>query len=121
MAYMLLIMEDPAQRGTRTEAQGREVFQRMACVAGLADWTQTEAFEKCPSLHEIGLGPAYLFGDRAAQEDLAHTAREFGALVSRGDIDPLLEEVIDLEQVPEALVRLKGRHVRGKIVAQIAP
>ena len=28
-AYMLLIVEDPAQRGTRTEAQGREVFDRM--------------------------------------------------------------------------------------------
>jgi hypothetical protein len=29
MAYMLLIVEDPAQRGTRTEAQGHEVFDRM--------------------------------------------------------------------------------------------
>lgn len=28
-AYMLLIVEDPAQRGTRTEAQGKEVFDRM--------------------------------------------------------------------------------------------
>src|SRR4051812_20166951 len=34
MAYMLLIMEDPAQRGTRTNAQGREVFQKMV------DWSQ---------------------------------------------------------------------------------
>lgn len=34
MAYMLLIMEDPAQRGTRTEAQGRDVFQRMV------DWSE---------------------------------------------------------------------------------
>jgi len=29
MAYMLLIMEDPAQRDTRTRAEGEEVFQRM--------------------------------------------------------------------------------------------
>jgi hypothetical protein len=29
MAYMLLILEDPAQRGTRTEAEGREVYDRM--------------------------------------------------------------------------------------------
>jgi hypothetical protein len=28
-AYILLIVEDPAQRGTRTEAQGKEVFDRM--------------------------------------------------------------------------------------------
>ena len=29
MAYMLLIMEEPAQRATRTDAEGREVFDRM--------------------------------------------------------------------------------------------
>jgi hypothetical protein len=29
MAYMLLIHEDPAQRGTRTRAEGEAVFQRM--------------------------------------------------------------------------------------------
>lgn len=28
-AYMLLIVEDPAQRGTRTEAQGKAVFRQM--------------------------------------------------------------------------------------------
>jgi hypothetical protein len=34
MAYMLLIVEDPAQRGTRSEAEGRAVYQRMV------DWSQ---------------------------------------------------------------------------------
>lgn len=29
MAYMLLILEDPAQRGTRTRAEGEAVYQRM--------------------------------------------------------------------------------------------
>jgi hypothetical protein len=29
MAYLLLIMEEPAQRATRSEAQGHEVFDRM--------------------------------------------------------------------------------------------
>ena len=29
MSYMLLIVEDPAQRATRTEAQGEAVYQRM--------------------------------------------------------------------------------------------
>jgi hypothetical protein len=29
MAYMLLMMEDPAQRGTRTDAEGREAYARM--------------------------------------------------------------------------------------------
>jgi hypothetical protein len=33
MPYMLLILEDPAQRGTRTRAQGEAVFQRMVDFA----------------------------------------------------------------------------------------
>lgn len=34
MPYMLLILEDPAQRGTRTRAEGEAVFQRMLDFAG---------------------------------------------------------------------------------------
>jgi hypothetical protein len=34
MAYMLLIVEDPAQRGTRSRAEGEAVYQRMADFAG---------------------------------------------------------------------------------------
>lgn len=33
MAYMLLILEDPAQRGTRTREEGEAVFQRMVDFA----------------------------------------------------------------------------------------
>lgn len=33
MAYMLLIVEDPAQRGTRTRAEGEAVYQRMVQFA----------------------------------------------------------------------------------------
>ena len=33
MAYMLLIVEDPAQRGTRTRTEGEAVFQRMVDFA----------------------------------------------------------------------------------------
>jgi hypothetical protein len=34
MPYMLLILEDPAQRGTRTRAEGEAVYQRMVDFAG---------------------------------------------------------------------------------------
>jgi hypothetical protein len=33
MAYMLLILEDPAQRSTRTQAEGEAVYQRMVDFA----------------------------------------------------------------------------------------
>ncbi|HYE38731.1 MAG TPA: YciI family protein [Ramlibacter sp.] len=34
MAYMLMILEDPAQRASRTPAEGEAVYQRMVDFAG---------------------------------------------------------------------------------------
>ena len=91
----------------------------IACINGLPDFTKIKPFEKAPSIHEVALGAAYLSGDRTAQEDLARMGRELGALVSDRKVDSMLQEVINLEKIPDALVRLSERHVRGKIVAQI--
>jgi D-arabinose 1-dehydrogenase-like Zn-dependent alcohol dehydrogenase len=89
-------------------------------VAGLPDLSNVEQFVKAFSMHEVTLGGAYRSGSIAAQEDLARIGREFGALVSKGIIRPMLEETVRLEEIPDALVRLSMRHVRGKIVAQLA-
>lgn len=91
----------------------------MACIAGLPDFTKFQPFTKAPSIHEVALGGAHLSRDRNAIEDLARMGRELGTLVSEQKVKPMLEEVISLEAIPDALVRIKGRHVRGKIVAQI--
>jgi NADPH2:quinone reductase len=91
----------------------------IACVDSLPDFSHIRPFAKALSIHEIALGVAHLSGDRVAQEDLARMARELGALVAQGKISPMLTETIALEAVPEGLTRLAGRHVRGKIVAQI--
>jgi NADPH:quinone reductase len=92
----------------------------IVCVAGLPDLSQVEPFQKAFSIHEVALGAAYLSGDQQAQEDLAKVGREFANLVSKGQVRPMVEEVIQLEDIPEALERLAMRHQRGKIVAQIA-
>ncbi len=92
---------------------------QIACIAGLPDITMVTPFEKAFSVHELALGGAYLSGNQSDQEDLAKIAREFGALVGKGRISPMLEQTITLEEIPEALVRLSMRHVRGKIVAEI--
>jgi NADPH:quinone reductase-like Zn-dependent oxidoreductase len=92
----------------------------LVCVAGLPDLSNVEQFVKAFSMHEVTLGGAYRSGSIAAQEDLARIGREFGALVSKGIIRPMLEETVRLEEIPDALVRLSMRHVRGKIVAQLA-
>lgn len=91
----------------------------IVCVAGLPDLGELVPFEKAISVHEVALGGAYLTGDTIAQEDLARIGREFGALVSKGIVKPMLQEVIRLNEIPDALERLAMRHVRGKIVAQL--
>jgi NADPH:quinone reductase-like Zn-dependent oxidoreductase len=93
----------------------------IACVAGLPDITTVQPFEKAFSLHELALLGVYGPGNEAALEDLAKIAMEFGALVTKRQIRPMLEEVVSLEEVPDALTRLSMRHVRGKIVAKIIP
>jgi NADPH:quinone reductase len=91
----------------------------IACVAGLPDFSQTQSFGKVISVHNIALGMAYLLGDKKAQSELADIGRKVAKLVTNQQIDPLLQEVISLEEIPLALVRLSDRHQRGKIVAQI--
>ncbi|MCQ6264804.1 zinc-binding dehydrogenase [Fictibacillus sp. WQ 8-8] len=40
-------------------------------------------------------------------------------LMAEGKLDSMLKETVSLEEVPEALVRLSERHVKGKIVAKV--
>jgi len=91
----------------------------IACVAGLPDLQALEPLARGISVHEVTLGGAYRSEDQAAQECLAKIGMEFGALASKGLIKPMVEEVIELEDIPDALIRLSMRHVRGKIVASI--
>ena len=53
---MLLILEDPAQRGTRTETQGREVFDRMLKFAD--DLKSRGKLKAVESLSSPGAGAA---------------------------------------------------------------
>lgn len=91
----------------------------IACVAGLPDFTCIQPFAKALSVHEIALGGAYLSQDPRAIADLAQMGQELGDLVSTSKINPMLTEVIRFEAIPDALMRLAERHVRGKIVAQL--
>jgi NADPH:quinone reductase-like Zn-dependent oxidoreductase len=91
----------------------------IACVAGMPDISKLSPGEKAISVHEVALGGAYTCGDITAQDDLARIGMEFGALAAKGLVKPMVEEVVNLEDIPDALVRLSMRHVRGKIVAKI--
>lgn len=69
-------------------------------------------------MHEVAVGGAYAANDNQALDDLAKIGMEFGNLVAKGQVKPMVEEVVNLEDIPDALVRLSMRHVRGKIVAK---
>ena len=90
----------------------------LACVAGFPDFSKIEPFTRAISIHESALGGAHLSGDRTAQADLARMGKELIELVREEKLSPMLTKVISLEKIPQALISLSQRHVRGKIVAR---
>ncbi len=108
------ISGESATAGTKMLAFGGG----LAAVAGLPDFAQVP-FQKALSIHQIMLGGAYFNGGMDAQVELGLMGEEMIGMVAAGEIDPLLSEVISLDEVPAGLEKLAGRHVRGKIVAVI--
>jgi NADPH:quinone reductase len=89
----------------------------IACVAGLPDTSKIRPFAQAPSIHEITLGGAYFNADVKTQSHMAHIGNIMMEMLRNGKLDPMVSENISLGEIPEALQRLQGRHVMGKIVA----
>ena len=105
-----------------TANQGIEVLKfrgGIACVAGMPTITDS-TFAGAKSIHNIAYGGAHTSTNRAAQEDLARMAEEMIGLVAEKKIDPMITQTISLEDIPDGLAQLQTRHVKGKIVAEIA-
>lgn len=88
-------------------------------IAGAPDFTVVKPFTKVVSYHEIALAAAHQSDDIQAQKDFAVIGDHMLSLLSEGNMDAMLKEVISLEEVPDALNRLSERHVKGKIVAKL--
>lgn len=104
-----------------TANQGVEVLAfrgGIACVAGMPTLGDS-TFAGAKSVHNIAYGGAHASNNREAQIDLANMATEMIALVAEKKIDPMIEQIIGLADIPEGLAQLQTRHVRGKIVAEI--
>ena len=104
-----------------TAVEGFEVLKYrggLAAVAGMPTLNDA-TFSNARSLHNISYGAAHHSTNYAAQVDLATMAEEMIALVADGKIDAMIEQTIGLDEIPEGLAQLQGRHVRGKIVAEI--
>lgn len=91
----------------------------LAHIAGKPDYEHIKPFTKVISYHEVALNAIHHHQDPIAERDLAKMGDEFLHLVAAGKVSSLLEKVISLEGVPQALVELSERHVKGKIVAKI--
>lgn len=114
------VILNAVSQATTTDALEMLAFGgHLVCVDSLPDLSRIRPFAKALSLHEIALGVAHLSGDLQAQAELATLGIELGALIDGGHIRPALTRVVRLEDVPSALMEIAGRHVRGKIVAQV--
>lgn len=91
----------------------------VACVASLPTFNES-TFADAHSVHQVAYGGAHTSTNRAAQVDLAKMAEEMIATVAAGKIDPMVEQVIGLDDIPDGLAQLETRHVRGKIVAELS-
>lgn len=110
--------------GTASATQGLRLLSyggALAAVAGRPELHALPPFTTAPSVHEIALGAAYAHADEKARTDLAQMLADVLALPADGRIDPMLARTVALDDVPDALGELSGRHVRGKIVACITP
>lgn len=88
----------------------------LAAIAGRPNLDVVPPFRMAPSLHEIALGAAYFTPDPKPRQDLADMLAELLDLVAAGMVDPMVGRVVNLTEVPQALIDLAGRRVRGKIV-----
>lgn len=92
----------------------------VAFIAGFPDLSIVPDLPYSISIHDIGLGgvlasPAF----RRRQEDLGKMAAELMKFVQDKKIRSIATEQITLEEIPGALERLSGGHIRGKIVVKI--
>ncbi|TYS89146.1 zinc-binding dehydrogenase [Rossellomorea aquimaris] len=111
---------DAVSRQSATDSLDALAYMgHMVYIAGAPDFTKIKPFTKVVSYHEIALAAAHQSNDMVAQKDFAVIGDQMLSLVEEGNLDTMLTEVVRLEEVPEALIRLSERHVKGKIVAKL--
>lgn len=93
----------------------------LVSVDPLPVMTDVPSYTYAASIHEVALGGAYNAGHLPTQRDFARIGDELMARLAGGKLDPMVEEIVALEDIPEALRRLRRREVTGKIVARVAP
>ena len=91
----------------------------LVCCVGLPDFSQFQPLPRGIRIADIALGWAYLRNDRRAQARLAYYGCELARLVSEGEVDPMIAEVVGFNQAIDALRRSRAGHQRGKLVIRM--
>lgn len=89
---------------------------RIATTAGRPDLTAIDPFTLGPSVHEITLGFAYLYGARADIRRMGRMLTRLLARVADGTLDPMVGRTVGLAEVPETLGALSRGELTGKAV-----
>lgn len=91
----------------------------LVSVDPLPVMTEVPSYTYAVSVHEVALGGAYHAGHIPTQRDLKVMGDDLMARLAAGKLDPMVDEVIGLTDIPAALGRLRRREVTGKIVARV--
>ncbi len=92
---------------------------QLLCIDPMPDLSRVPPYTYAASFHEIALGGAYSSGHRPSQKDFATMLNALLSLVAEGQLNPMIETIIGLEQVPEHLVALREGRLPGKTVVTI--
>ncbi|MCM3665080.1 zinc-binding dehydrogenase [Mesobacillus subterraneus] len=92
---------------------------QIAFIAGPPNVNDAISFAHPLSFHQVALGSVHQSNNMNEQRKLAEMGDHMLSLLQDGKINALVEKVISLEEVPEALAELSTRRVKGKIVAKI--
>ncbi len=93
---------------------------QIAFIAGPPNVNDAISFAHPLSFHQVALGSVHESNHVREQKTLAEMGDNMLALLQEGKINPMIEKVISLEEVPEALAELSTRRVKGKIVAKLS-
>eukprot|EP00898_Chlorokybus_atmophyticus_P001519 jgi/Chlat1/2368/Chrsp17S02636 len=80
---------------------------------------EDNVFPRAISVHHVFFGGGHAAPSNDARKEIAEIGQEMTSLLAKGQLKPLVGEIISLENIPEALGRIEQRHVKGKIVAKL--
>ncbi|TVT27719.1 zinc-binding dehydrogenase [Salinicoccus cyprini] len=92
---------------------------QLAYIAGAPDTSDVKPFTLSPSIHEVALGAAHASGSEKAVKNLAYMASELMQRVAAGNLDPVINEVLPREELPEGLKKVKNNEVDGKVIVRM--